>query len=891
MINSRMLAGLFLMPAACAAMAQDYAMAFPTGEKAPTVLVPSATVKLDCAGGCSHVPVLSNAGDYKVTPVWEEGTSPWFEMKQQKNGWEFQSEYWYKRSPRYGKLLVEYPGGKSEEIQVVQSGNDAMTSILPTTVDLRVETGEAPKENSTLTSIAKSYDGITSTSYQSKTGVSFPVTLTYELAYPAHIDSMTYVPRLDSPNGRWGRISVAYATRENPETFTEVVTDYDCKFTDRPVHLALGKDGADNVSAVRVTVNTAKNNMVSCAEISFLRENEAGESDFNTLFADALCSRLKPGVGEEQLKKATHPLAKQLGYYLLKENYDTAYRVATFEPYEALETLAKRMKTSTYNPYENPTGICLEKGVGQVILAEGIDERYPVYLTVKDFGKEGGQPESRFQLHNGMNVIEPTHKGHGYVSYYTADFEKAPKIRLHFVLGKVNGYFDLQRGDTNEDWVKLLASACSDILDLRTPHLQVAFPTARFRQNCPTQGVELAQLLDSVVYYERDVMGFFRYGISPKNRQFARVIWNGYMWADGVGAAIHDDCIPDMTTVDRTKFGFWGLAHELGHVNQVRPGLKWSGLGEVTNNIYSAWVELKLSQGRGNWDYRMDGINDYRTFMGGRFNCYLEEGVRKGGCWLTHRGPDFGEPTKEITIANEDYEGRPTGKDTTLLCGPSDHFVKLAPLWQLQLYCEAIGASPGIYAKVCESVRNTDESRMSNGQLQMKFMRTVCDSSRLNFLPFFEKAGMLKPICQVMDDYGYGWLKISEQMINDLKRHVEEEGYPTPEGELNYITSQNYMFYSEKRQVEGELNVGCSPVDMNGYRYIKVDHRFWKNAVAYETYDRDGRLLRISMYGLGAPANSFSPYTMVLWPRTAQEQSAYVMAVSWDGKRVRCYTE
>ena len=78
---------------------------------------------------------------------------------------------------------------------------------------------------------------------------------------------------------------------------------------------------------------------------------------------------------------------------------------------------------------------------------------------------------------------------------------------------------------------------------------------------------------------------------------------------------------------------------------------------------------------------------------------------------------------------------------------------------------------------------------------------------------------------------------------------------------------------------------------MNGYRYIKVDHRFWKNAVAYETYDRDGRLLRISMYGLGAPANSFSPYTMVLWPRTAQEQSAYVMAVSWDGKRVRCYTE
>ena len=38
----------------------------------------------------------------------------------------------------------------------------------------------------------------------------------------------------------------------------------------------------------------------------------------------------------------------------------------------------------------------------------------------------------------------------------------------------------------------------------------------------------------------------------------------------------------------------WGPAHELGHIHQTRPGLKWHGMTEVTNNITAIYVQTKV---------------------------------------------------------------------------------------------------------------------------------------------------------------------------------------------------------------------------------------------------------------------------------------------------------
>lgn len=51
----------------------------------------------------------------------------------------------------------------------------------------------------------------------------------------------------------------------------------------------------------------------------------------------------------------------------------------------------------------------------------------------------------------------------------------------------------------------------------------------------------------------------------------------------------------EVANPDKIPGSAWGIAHEFGHVNQVRPAMKWVSTGEVTNNIYSAYVNYMLN--------------------------------------------------------------------------------------------------------------------------------------------------------------------------------------------------------------------------------------------------------------------------------------------------------
>ena len=48
--------------------------------------------------------------------------------------------------------------------------------------------------------------------------------------------------------------------------------------------------------------------------------------------------------------------------------YDLEYRVQTYEPYCEINDLATEMKTSGYNPFENPTGIYFKDGEEAVVI-------------------------------------------------------------------------------------------------------------------------------------------------------------------------------------------------------------------------------------------------------------------------------------------------------------------------------------------------------------------------------------------------------------------------------------------------------------------------------------------------------------------------------------------
>lgn len=738
--------------------------------------------------------------------------------------------------------------------------------------------------------ISNAYDGNTSTLWHSAYySTSFPVNATFMLSTASHVDYVKYTPRTSGTNGNFQEVTVyvSSAATTNYSSVTTEVTTVNLNGGSGEAYIFLGESGVDNVRSIRLCIKSGSGGFASAAEIAFYQADRTMQNTLANYFDDALCTQLKSTItSADGIEDAT---VKTLVSSLLSdaENYKK-YRVGEFEPYEKLSTVRARLKISNeYCAYENPTGIYFKPNETIYVIAEGISSSDSPSLIIKNWGKANdseAQSQSSFMLHNGLNTITPTHRGNGYVSYYSDNYATLPNVKLHFINATVTGYFDLDRGDTNADWKKLLNSATSDILDVRTKRLQVAFPLETFKANCPNNGVELAKAYDEIVRREREVMGLLYFNKEPKNRQFFRVVHSGFMFADGIGAAVVKSSVGACISGNPSNLDFWGMAHELGHNNQLNRSFKWVGCGETTNNIYSAWVQYCLGNKNSlRLEDERSGIDEYSGMRGGRFEAYLEEGVRKGISWQLQDGPDYHGTTPETkTVQNEDYSGNKTSSYVSVQTRNYDHFLKCVPLWQLQLYTHLAGRSPNMYGKVMEGMRKLSDNSLSNGQLQIQFMKLVCDSTQLNLLPFFEKAGMLRPINAYIEDYSPGWLKINASMINTLKRHVLNKGYADVTDEVNYITAHNWQTFANRTPLSGStLGSGCTASGS----FVKVDHSVWKNAVAFETYNSKDSLIRISMYGLGS--NDSHSFTQVLYPQA--EDAAYIMAVGYDGTRIRCY--
>lgn len=354
------------------------------------------------------------------------------------------------------------------------------------------------------------------------------------------------------------------------------------------------------------------------------------------------------------------------------------------------------------------------------------------------------------------------------------------------------------------------------------------------------------------------MMGLKKYNIRPKNHMFAREVEGG-LYADGWGAAFAWDCMHELANPDKIKAGLWALAHEFGHVNQIRPGLKWVSTTEVTNNIFSVWTRYLLDPVYRNLEHERVNDGDNNRVLGGRFNAYLNYGIVKGEQWLCQRGQD----------RMKDYENG------------GDHFVKLCPLWQLQLYYAVAGKGnywqkADWFADVAQIVRNTDESRMSDGQLQLNFMRNVCDIVKEDLSDFFIRAGMLKPIDKYMDDYGRAQLTITRQQCDELVKYLSR--YPKPASPvIYYLTANSVQAYQKRLPIEGIYGQGITLKD----GICTIDHRFWKNVAVFETYTGN-ELAYVSMVGTNSPDQSTS------WVRYP-ENSTRIEAVAWDGTRTLVY--
>lgn len=734
---------------------------------------------------------------------------------------------------------------------------------------------------------SKAIDGNVNTLWHSQyQGTKFPVTFTAIFTSKTHVDVMRYVPRIDGDNGNWQKVEVAYSESKTINNW-ETVGTYNLS-GGGSYDFQLGEAGFD-VARVRFRILEGKGGWASAAEVEAYVEDNTKRDAFAAYFEDDLFTVLKPevtsseGIEDKDVKALVdNLLADAEGY--------KKFRVGEYEPYRHYSSLQSELKTSApYNQWENPTGIYVKPGDSFYVMVSGIASDM-VGLKVKNWVQnENG---STYGLRNGLNKITATTEGNVFVDYYTDNYKDAPNVKVHFINGSVRGYWD-QATMTNKDWKEMLSKLPKDnsIIIVRSEHAQLAYPVSAWKEHCPENVDSLMTLYQQVQWAERDILGLNKYGRQTKNRQLYFATTYGFMAATGVGAYCNVNSLGAIMCPDSKRFDFWGVGHEWGHNNQIH-GFHWSGCGETTNNIYASWAQLHFTGNRHSLrlEDEWSGIDEYSGMRGGRMQTYFEEALRKGVQWQLQDGPDYhGATPDKKTVPGFDADGKSIGQVTTTSRN-YDHFVKLVPFWQLNLWGTLAGKCPEIIPMVIEGIRNTPNytsTYNTNGKQQMNWMKLACDSAKINLLPFFEKAGMLKPINAYIEDYGAGWNIITAKMIDNLKKHVASKGYPDYTEEINYINAHNFQIYRDNKKLSVPTKMGDGCTYSNGK--VKVDHKKVKNAVAFETYNAKDSLIRITMYGLGADdAHSF---TMVLYPSATEESdaSAYIMAVGYDGTRTKIY--
>ena len=716
------------------------------------------------------------------------------------------------------------------------------------------------------------------------------VDLTIALSEITLVDYVRYIPRQNNNQGHWGEVELFYSPNTSGDEFISVGT-FNLNKADIPHDFFLnGMEGIE-CGQIKFTIRSGSNNHATAAEIEMYQLDKAKLNAFAQYFDDEVYSQLKSnvtssdGIADADVKALVEAMLADAADY-------KKFRVGEYEAYETIGTLQQRLKTKNpYNKFENPTGIYLNAGEPCIVAVSGIGD-YPVGLKIKNWYTN--ENSSSYILRNGLNYITATSEGNVFVNYYTDNYATAPNVKVHFINAPVLGYWDAETMN-NADWVKLLQGKADDdhrIIITRSKHAQLAYPISAWKTHCPTDIKTTMTYYQQVQWALRDMMGLERHGLQTKNRQLYYATNYGFMAAGEEGAYCDYESLGAIMKPDNKSFDFWGVGHEWGHNNQIYPGFHWSGCGETTNNIYASWAQYHFTGNRdanGHPTYlRLEdektGIDEYSDMRGGRMQTYFEEALRKGVAWQLQDGPDYHNATPNtITVTGRDADGNDLGEVTTTSRN-YDHFVKLAPFWQLNLWGTLANKCPYIIPEVIHAIRTTENygtTYNTNGKQQINWMKLACDAAEIDLLPFFEKAGMLRPIHAYIEDYGAGWNIINEEMINELKQYVKTKGYPAFTEEINYINAHNMHIYRDNLK----LNVTKMQGELNGDK-LTIQHIVdgqAQNAVAFETYNAQDELIRITMYGLGS--DDTHSYTQVLFP----EDAHYVKGVGYDGERQIVY--
>lgn len=673
----------------------------------------------------------------------------------------------YYEEPRATVITLSY-GNLKREIPVNQAASGGSADILIKVSGATATTEEVTEEQR---GIDKSFDGDNASYFNSKFGAftDWPFLITYTLDNCAALDYIVYHPRTDNGTkyGAFNDFEIWVSTKSTP-IFTKVKAfKLETNYTAASI-LKLDETIKD-VKQVRFIISAAHNNRISCAEMEFFQVS-ANKYDYLQIFTDNSCSKLREGITEKEIKKMPGETYKKLATALLNNTYSSTFRVAEYRPYQNPTVMSGTNKTSTYSLRDNPTGIYVEQGEELMVLV-GDTHGQSISMIVQDLSL-GYNSSKNYALQEGENNFKMNISGLVYIQNLTNDAipltlatesEKAAAaaktVRVHFPFGKVNGYFDTQdKTQTQATWEEMLRTARYTDIDVLGKYVHVTWTTEDYK-TAKTPIFDVMSRLDKVVELEWDFMGLFKYNKAFNNRMYLHVEYNS---KNPYSAANHTAYLPSykgvFCTVAELESRVWVLGHEIGHSNQTRPGLKWTGTTEVTNNILANYVRTSFGKGSRLMD--------------------KDTGI-----------PVYEQAISRIVDAKEPH---------CLNNASNEYYVKLVPFWQLKLYLMDVLGKDDFYRDLYEHYRITkdlDTTIDTQGILQLDFVRQVCNMAQVNLLDFFEKWGFLRPVNKSFDDYGTKPFIVTEAQITALKKEIESKNYMKAPDNLHLITDENVSNY------------------------------------------------------------------------------------------------
>lgn len=666
----------------------------------------------------------------------------------------------YHESPRSTMVTINY-GAYSRKVPVNQEAavGDQLIDVVSATATSQETTAEDR-------GIEKSYDGDYESYFNSKFGeiTEWPFNIEYTLDEGYTLDRIIYYPRSDSGN-KWGSLNeyeVWVSTSDAPNNFTKVGEYERGDGNHHPTIMKLDTP-IENVAKVRFDIYSAFKSRISVAEMEFYQEGTSS-FDYSSVFEDDTYSVLKDDVTEDQLKAIPDDIIRNLALDLFVGEYDTDFRVGSYRPYQNPSIQSAINKTSTYSLRDNPTGIYVEEG-DELLIVVGDTKRQNISVIVQDLHTGFTQAKTH-PLQEGENLLTMEAGGLLYVQNLTSDniplileteADKAAAadktVDIHFVNAKVNGYFDLSK-HTSADWTDLLDNAPYQDIDVVGIRSHITWTTDNFR-SYNTDIVSVLEKYDRLVYLESEFAGLEKYDKMFKNRMYFHIDYNGASpYAADNRTAYTSGYAEIFCDANRFEKRIWGPGHEVGHINQLRPALKWASTTEVTNNIMAMYVQT-----------------------------------------------EFGEPSKLLvdgTYAEAKTKIIDAGVPHVMDNASDQFMIRLVPFWQLKLYMVDALGQEDFYKDLYEHFRtaeNLDTSGLTEGVLQLDFVRQVCRVSGLNMVDFFQKWGFLTPVDTTINDYGNKDFRITQDQVDALIAEINAAGYDMPHTNVEDIQDDNIEQY------------------------------------------------------------------------------------------------